>query len=259
MNESLLGQGNIEEGEESLFPGKRYFQISGALLAGAGIVVIATAACVVYTSGGNFIGGMYAGVSSLLLGFSMVFVDVLFKSHYGVLLLCIMVNAICCAVALGITADDTIFLDNLAACGSYSSSLDTSCGVGVASFVDCVGDEDYFNEAYACELSFAQDHGGSVESDQCECVTSAASADDGDYTCHNFKQINSCADLLDTVPTLSTVALIGIALCSFLTLTLCALAVVSYLKPQWLRSVDVHNKERSHLATSVPAGDKTDP
>eukprot|EP01031_Cornospumella_fuschlensis_P031699 gene31699-38310_t len=141
------------ENNQFFVSGKRYFRLNGMVLTASGVAVIIASALVIHNSGGNYIGGIYAGITSVLFGLSLLRIEE--YTSYWSLFFGVFANFILCIVAVGITSANQYFVNSLEACGSYGNSIDNSCGVN--SYVDCVGNEDYYPQAYGCELAYAND------------------------------------------------------------------------------------------------------
>lgn len=228
---------------EFFISGKFYFRISGVILAAAGIAVVIAGALATHYSGGYYLGGVYSGVLTVFFASSLLQLDV-YRSFWSLAgwTLC---NLIICIVALGISSANQEFLNSLEACATYSSSLTTSCG-SIPAYAECSGNDDYFAEAQLCEANYVADNDGTIEDNQCSCVTN----DDSD-TCYNYYHILSCSDFLRLVP-----GQVGAAI-SFLTIILIAnlfvmvLVVINRCKPEMIRSRQEQNEISEHAAPIV--------
>lgn len=215
--------------------GKRFFRVCGAATLASGIAITVAGGLAAHHSSGYYLGGLYSGIVSIIYATTLFQVDTVYRGFWSMLIFALS-NFIICVVALGISGSDLDFLNTLEACGSYGDSLVTTCSV-IPSYVDCSGNSDYFTAAYACEVNYAQDNDGTVDDNQCGCVTSSNDDDDG-TTCYNYYHMRSCSSLLDDVPPEVSAAVTFLSILLVVSLITIALVLINRLKPELIRSAE---------------------
>eukprot|EP01039_Chlorochromonas_danica_P011633 gene11633-13045_t len=211
--------------------GKRFFRVFGVATMACGVAITVAGGMAAHNSSGYYLGGLYSGIASIIYSTTLFQVDTVYRGFWSMLIFA-LVNFIICVVALGISGSDLDFLNSLEACGSYGSSFVTTCSA-IPTYVDCSGNSDYFTEAYSCELSYANDNDGTVDDNQCGCVTS-----DDDDTCYNYYHMRSCSSLLDDVPPEVSAAVTFLSILLVVSLITIVFVIINRLKPELIRSAD---------------------
>jgi hypothetical protein len=209
--------------------GKRYFRFLAIIMLASSVAVVIAGGLATHNSAGYYLGGVYSGVLSILMGCSLLQMDV-FKSFW-LLMFWTTSNFIVCIVALAISSENSAFLNTLEACASYTAAGSTPCSSSSSSVsVECTGDSSYFDEAYNCELSYAVDNDLVIEEDQCSCVTNE------NNDCYSYTRISSCVDFLDLTPGQVAAAVAFLTILMIANLLVIVLVLVNRCKPTLIRS-----------------------
>lgn len=205
----------------------RIFFTSGLLLFTFGIGEIVATSLLLQSSHGHFMGSMYTGIFSIILGIRVVVIKTI-NTIYTTMVF-FLLNMILCIVGTTLTVNSYYFLHSIEACSSYSSTAIASCQTDKNSHYSCLGNHVYFALAQFCEATYITDHGvpdTTHANDQCACVRSpsnnALSISNTPYEigkCYSYTTLKDCNDIFGTIPTqLRASVLINIFLLVFTSL-----------------------------------------
>lgn len=227
------------------FPGSKYFLVGSVLIFILGIAELIAGAVVIADSSGYYIGGVYVGIMAMLSaprGMRLAS-----RSSVGIYSILLVLLIIVCIIGAALQAGSYNFLKNLAACSSYSSSLQTSCGK--SAYYTCTGDSDYYLYAYSCEVTYVYSDG--IEDDQCSCINS-----DDLSTCYSYTNIKDCGKLIRDTPGALQAAYALSIVCLLISAFLFVLSLLAYYTPERLggkKWEDVPAIDTNNVVVVVPA------
>ncbi len=200
-----------------LWPNIFVFLAVFLILCGVGQTV--SSCFVIYYSGMNFIGGLYAGVAFILMGVRCFQAKT--RGWYIFDSVLLTITIISCIVAIGIMGYVYFQMNDFAACSSYSSSTSTSCGGGPTNY-RCYGESDYYLVAEICAASYTVNN--SKDEQVCVCVKEDYEDDD---TCYSFSSVPSCDNFINKLPSAVDISLIFTVAGFFFSAALLVLIILS--------------------------------
>ncbi len=235
--------------DQKFVAGRKYLIFTSSVVLLLGIIEIIASLVTLRDTSGHYIGGWYLGMFCTFAGIRGSYLSGRRALNWLVVLS--FFALIVCVIGTSLQAANYNFVNSLQACSEYSDGVPNTCqtygGNGAYNMTGytCTGNDDYYPQAYACELSWVLD--GSDTSDECSCVSSTDSTD-----CYNYENMNSCTDLLNKAPKdLHACYAVGI-LCLIACIVLLFLATASLKSPLWLATQEEIDAGEEEYRESLP-------